>query len=200
MIRRVIQLFVAFIPLLLFAIVLRGLTWAGWIQTQWGWVATLFVGMVLFTTVEVLIFKLWLLPSWAQAISEQIYAGNYIPEDDPLVALSFKIMEEHRSELIPELEKLVKSDAQRTRGWLELAGVCLTEQQDTLKAAEYLLLGAKTVRNKEDAAMLMWRAYTLLSKDDGKKQRAADICRHLIETYPGTTYSRFAVNKLRELS
>lgn len=198
MIRRAAQLLVAFIPLMLFAGVVKGLAWFGLVQSQLWWVVTLLGGLLVVSIAEVLLFKMWLLPSWAQAISERIYAGNYVPEDDPLVALSQKIISEHRSELLPELEKIVRSDAQRTRGWLELARVCLAEQHDSLRAAEHLLKGAESVRDKEDAAMLMWRAFTLLNREEKCQQRATEICRSITEKYPSTNYGRLASEKLRE--
>ncbi len=200
MIRRVGQLLVALVPLFLFAGVVRCLSWLELVHSQLGWTVTLLAGVFVMTVAEVLLFKLWLLPSWAQAISERIYAGNYFPEDDPLVALAHKIMTEHCAEKIPELEKIVKSDSQRTRGWLELARVCLAEQRDTPRAVEHLLDGAKTVHDKEDAAMLMWRAFTLLNRDEKTRQRATEICRTLTENYPGTSYGRLATEKLREFT
>ncbi len=185
---------------MLFAGVVRCLVWFSLVQSQLGWVATLLGGLLVVSVAEVLIFKMWLLPSWAQAISERIYAGSYVPEDDALVALSQRILTEHRMELVPELEKIVRSDAQRARGWLELARVCSAEQRDTLRAAEYLLEGAETVRNKEDAAMLMWRAYSLLNREEKRQQRAKEIRRSLTEKYPDTSYGRLAVETTRKKS
>ncbi len=194
MIRRFFQLIVAFIPLYLFAIGMS-FWWFGLVETISGWIITLLIGVLLLAIVEGVIFRFWLLPSWAQALSERFYGGNYFPADDPVVSLAQQIIDQHLADRVPELERLVRSDSSRTRAWMELARVTELELKDPQKAAEHMLTGARKVARKEDAAMLMWRAVTLLRKEDRSPSRAEEIRRDLIKRYPKTTYGRLAADR-----
>lgn len=194
MIRRFFQLIVAFIPLYLFAIGMS-FWWFGLVETISGWIITLLIGVLLLAIVEGVIFRFWLLPSWAQALSERFYGGNYFPADDPVVSLAQQIIDQHLADRVPDLERLVRSDSSRTRAWMELARVTELELKDPQKAAEHMLTGARKVARKEDAAMLMWRAVTLLRKEDRSPSRAEEIRRDLIKRYPKTTYGRLAADR-----
>ncbi len=191
MIRRFFQLVVALVPLYAFAIGMC-FWWFGLVETVSEWIVTLLIGILLLAVIEGAIFRMWLLPSWAQALSERFYGGDYFPADDPIVSLAQQIINEHRTDRIPELEKLARSDSSRTRAWMELARVAEVELKDPQKAAEYMMTGARKVSRKEDAAMLMWRAVTLLRRDDKTKARAEEICCDIISRYPKTTYGRLA--------
>ncbi len=197
MIRLFFQLVVALIPVYVFAIGIgistMALTDAG--GTKWSysqWIASMLLGVLVLVVTESFIFRLWLLPKWAQALSERFYGGTYFPTDDPLASLAQLIIDQHCGERVPELEKLVLSDPSRTRGWMELARVAEIELKDLQQAAGYMLTGARKVGRKEDAAMLMWRAVTLLHRDQVSRPRAEEIRRELMQRYPKTTYGRLA--------
>ena len=196
MIRLFFQLVVALIPVYIFAIGICISTVAfADILTKWSysnWIASMLLGVLVLAVVEGFIFRLWLLPKWAQVLSERFYGGTYFPADDPVASLAQSIIDQHCGERAPELEKLVLSDSTRTRGWMELARVAEIELKDSQKAAEYMLTGARKVPHKEDAAMLMWRAVTLLRKDGASRPRAEEIRHELIQRYPKTTYGRLA--------
>lgn len=154
------------------------------------------LGIAALALVEGLMFKWWILPLFADAVSERLYAGNYLPEDDPLACLVSQIVEHKRRELMPELERLVAADPQRVRGWLELARVCEGEFADQREAVAHLLRGAELVRRKEDAAMLMWRAITLCERYDNLRPRALELLPELAHRFPHTTYGRLALDRL----
>ena len=197
MIRFFVQLIIALIPVYVFAIGVAIATMAISDESgaKWSygeWIAFMLLGLLALAVAEGFIFRLWLLPKWAQAISERFYGGTYFPADDPVASLAQSIIDQHCGERAPELEKLVLSDSTRTRGWMELARVAETELKDLQRAAGYMLTGASKVRRKEDAAMLMWRAVTLLRKDGASRPRAEEIRHELIQRYPKTTYGRLA--------
>ncbi len=194
MIRRIGQIVVGFIPFYLF------LGWAFFIvQPQLEnhllrAIAMLLLGLAVMGCAQGLIFKLWLLPAWAGAISERLYAGSYFPEDDPIASLAAQIFSQHRPDLIPELERLVLADASRTRAWLELARALELEAHDHPRAAEALQRGAKAVKDRDDAAMLLWRAFVLLNKNPTTKKEANALLEHLRSEYSSTTYGRLAAS------
>lgn len=157
-------------------------------------------GVVTLAVAEGMIFKLWLLPLWAQHMSERLYAGSYLPEDDPLVILSARIIQEHATELIPELTRMVeKDDPGRVRAWLELAHVLEAVAKNLPLAAEKLLLGARCVKDDEDAAMLMWRAMAIYKKIMDS-ERELSICKKLVDLYPFTSYGKLAVTRLKDIA
>ena len=149
-------------------------------------------GVALLALIEGLLFKFWLLPQIAQAVSERLYAGSYFPEDDPLARLVAEISEHHRRELLPELQRLVEADPQRERGWLELARLQEAETSSPEQAVHTLLRGAEILRRREDAAMLLWRAYTLCKRYPERAEQAEEILRELTSRYPDTGYGRRA--------
>ena len=150
------------------------------------------IGLGVMVLVEALIFKFWLLPSWARSMSMRFYAGSYIPEDDPIASLASIIRADNRKDLIPELSDLVEQDPTRARAWLELASILESVKNDPQKAVEKLIRGASCVKNDQDAAMLLWRAVSLLRKSDDGKQRAEQIREDIIRRYPNTSYGQFA--------
>lgn len=152
----------------------------------------LVAGVVVLGVLEGYIFKTWLLPIWARAMSERLYAGSYLPDDDPLVVLSTRIITEHRHDLVPELERLVMADRRRVRAWLELARVLEDELKDNSHAARQLLCGAEAVRSKEDAAFLMWRAAMIYKKNESSRAGAREVCSSIVQRYPRTQYARLA--------
>ena len=196
MMRFFVHLIIALIPVYVFAIGIGISTMAISDESgRWSygeWIASMLLGVLALAVVEGFIFRLWLLPKWAQALSERFYGGAYFPADDPVATLAQLIIDQHCGERAPELEKLVLSDPSRTRGWMELARVSEIELKAPQRAAEYMLTGACKVRRKEDAAMLMWRAVTLLRREEGSRPRAEEIRRELTRRYPKTTYGRLA--------
>ena len=154
-------------------------------------------GLAVLAAIEGALLKLWLLPLMARTMSETLYAGTYLPENDPLACLVHKISAEHRPELIPELERLVQSDRRRTRAWLELARLQESELHDLPRAAETLLQGAGAVKSPEDAALLIWRAASLYEKHEPLAHKAPTLHRQLIEQYPHTQYGALAKRRSR---
>lgn len=158
-------------------------------------VLMLLAGLLVLVVVEALLFKLYLLPSWARALSERLYAGSYFPEDDPLARLARQIAVENRPDLLPELTHLVLADPTRVRAWLELARLLEDTAHDTPQAAERLLQGAEAVRRAEDSALLLWRAASLLQKHTELAAQASPILARLARQYPDTAYGKMAQNR-----
>ena len=86
MIRLFFQLVVALIPVYIFAIGICISTVAfADILTKWSysnWIASMLLGVLVLAVVEGFIFRLWLLPKWAQVLSERFYGGTYFPADE----------------------------------------------------------------------------------------------------------------------
>lgn len=156
----------------------------------------LLCGLAILTLIETAIFKYSLLPRLADAVCRHICAGNYLPDDDPVAALAQKITTEHRPELLPELTRLVQADPRRTRAWLELARLLEDTLHDTTQAVDRLLEGAAAVRRPEDAALLTWRAITLLRKRPELAAKASDLLHSLAEQFPRTAYGKLALKEL----
>lgn len=165
-----------------------------------GTVLMMLAGLLALAVVEGLIFKLYLLPCWARSLSERLYGGNYFPEDDPLARLARKIDAEQRPELIPEFIRLVEADPCRVRAWLELAR--LLADHDAPQAVQRLLQGAdilaarrRSHSQREDAALLLWRAATLSQKHPELAAQAPPILQRLASQYPDTAYGKLALKK-----
>lgn len=155
-------------------------------------------GLFVLVVVEALIFKFYILPICARYISERIYGGSYFPDDDPLACLARKIELENRPDLLPELVQIVEADPQRVRAWLELARLLEDSVRDTPQAVQRLLQGAATVRRKEDAALLMWRAASLLRKHDQLADQAPPLLERLVREFPSTAYGKLAADFLKK--
>lgn len=144
---------------------------------------------------EGLLFRYRLLPLLGEAIGERIYGGSYVPGEDALVVLTGRLRENRSPELLAELEKLVRQQKRRTRGWLELARA----QQDVFgelrRAAETLAQGAECVSSRQDRALLLYRAAMLYRRDLHDEARAAECFERAARRYPKTTYGRMAAEQ-----
>lgn len=158
-------------------------------------IAYMLLGIAVFALAEGVLFKFWLLPILAQFVSERLYAGSYLPENDPLAQLISEITRHHRPDLLPELEKLVQADPRRVRGWLELARLQETLLNNPAEASSTLLKGADAVHNQEDAALLMWRAITLNERHTSRAHLAPPLISELTRRYPNTNYGRLAAKR-----
>lgn len=154
-------------------------------------------GLAVLAVLEGCIFKLLVLPRLAGYISERLYAGNYVPEDDPLALLARRISAENRPDLIPDLERLVEADPRRVRAWLELAHVLESLLHDTPRAVQRLLQGAECAPNREDAALLIWRAATLFEKHAELAPQALPLFRRLSSEFALTSYGKLAASRLK---
>ena len=150
-------------------------------------------GLAALALVEGALFKFWLIPLCARVMSERFSSGSYLPEDDPLVRLVAEVSQDPQR--LPELVRLVESDPQRTRGWLELAR--MMERDAPAQAVEKLCQGAQKLRhNKEEAALLMWRAITLAEKHPELAEKASTLLSELASAYPETSYGQLALKRV----
>lgn len=162
----------------------------------------LLAGLAALAVVEGLLFKFYLLPAWAHALSERLYGGHYFPEDDPLAQLTRRMEAAPHPDLIPQLTRLAEADPCRVRVWLELAR--FLEPQSPAEAARCLLRGAELIAAhkrfsrsaKEDAALLLWRAAVLLRKHSELAPQASPILTRLRQLYPATAYGKLARKSL----
>lgn len=195
MVRFAAQLIALFLPLYAFGLWAMGPVRRYFYVEQGQWligIIYLLAGLAVLALVEGVLLKLWLLPGWARFLSERLYAGSYLPENDPLATLARRIAAEHRHDLLPELIRMVEADPCRVRAWLELARLLEDELHDIPQAVQQLLRGAKAVPEAEDAALLMWRAATLSQKHETTAPRAASLFRSTADLYPLTTYGKLA--------
>lgn len=155
----------------------------------------MFAALAVMTLIEGLLFKYWVLPRWGEAIGERLYAGDYTPDDDPLVILAEKIRREKDATLLPELIRMVQKDARRLRSWQELAGIQLQEFAQAEAAVETLLKGATKVRPAEDSAFLLYRAATTCEKYLQDDARAETLYEQVARRFPRTTYGKLAGKK-----
>ena len=185
------------LPFALFAAAL--LLWREQLMTEQSGVRLILlflVALALLALVEGLLFRYRILPLLGEAIGEHIYGGSYVPGEDALVVLTARLRESRSPELLAALEKMVRQQKRRTRGWLELARA----QQDVFgelsRAAETLAQGAGCVSSRQDRALLLYRAAMLYRRDLHDEARATEYFGRAARRYPNTTYGRRAAEQL----
>lgn len=141
---------------------------------------------------EGLLFRYWLLPRFGAAIGERVYGGSYLPAEDALVCLVARVREERDRALLPELERMVRRQSGRLRGWLELARVQQDIFNDARAAADIMREGAAHVSGKEDRALLLVRAAQLCEGVLHAPDEARALYAEAAERYPRTVYGRRA--------
>ncbi len=152
----------------------------------------MFGSLVVMTLLEALLFRFLVLPRWGQAVSERLYAGTYTPDDDPVVMLAKQICTQKDRSLLPRLEKMVRQDARRLRGWQELAHVYLDEFADAKAAVRCMREGAAYVRPAEDKAFLLYRAAKVCENQLHDAAQAQDLYALAARRYPRTAYGKLA--------
>ncbi len=194
--RRFLQLVVVLVPLGLFALFLEPVQ-----QRLFGGQATqgillLLGALTALVLVEVLLFRYWILPGWSEKLAERLYAGSYLPENDPLACLVEQINAQQDVSALPALELLVRKHPQRVRGWLELARLQLELADDALAALLVLDQGASLAHDAEDAALLSFRAARMCEKYLHDTESSTRRLLQLAARYPHTVYGRKALTLL----
>lgn len=192
MLRLIFQLMVAMVPLGAFVAVFPPVQ-----QRLYGGQAMLGIllllgALVLLAVLEGLLFRYWILPDWSARMAERLYAGSYSREDDALACLVERIEREKNKELMPALERVVRAQSWRTRSWLELARLQQELLQDSRAALQSLEQGASTVKDREDAALLMYRAARLCEQSMHDASAARSWLQKVASVYPDTVYGRRA--------
>lgn len=142
--------------------------------------------------VEYPLLRYWVLPRWAQNLGERLYAGNYSPLEDKVVIVAEQIRREGDENLLPQLEALVRADPSRLRGWRELADVQLHVFHRPEDAVATLLKAEERVPDKEDRALLLWRAAQWAENLLNDPARARELYARAAKKYPATVYGRRA--------
>ena len=194
--RRFFQLLVVLMPLGLFAWALQPVQrlMYGGHSTQG--IILLVVALACLAVVEGLLFRYWILPGWSEKVAERLYAGSYLPEEDALAQLADRILASKDAALLPELERLVRSQSWRLRGWLELARLQFELTQDAAVALATLESALLSIKEPEDAALLMYRAASLCENALHDSAAAHLWLQRLVEQYPATVYGRKAAVRL----
>lgn len=196
MLRRLFSLLLVLLPLAPFAYAVQVVNeWLSSGRSLHG-ILLLLGALAVFALIEGLLFKLWLLPSWGQSIGEKLYGGSYLPEQDELALLSRLIRSTEDVSRLPALKTLVLRQRARARGWLELARLQQDIAQNNEEALQTLLEGSAAVSDKEDRAMLLYRAATLAEKQLHAPARAAEYYARTAHNYPNTVYGKCAAAKL----
>lgn len=148
--------------------------------------------LTVLVAVEYLFLRYCLLPHWAQNLGERLYAGNYSPLEDKVVAVAERIRLEGDETLLPQLETLVQADSSRMRGWRELADVQLHVFHRPEDAVATLLEAEGHVSGKEDRALLLYRAAQWTENRLNNPARARELYALAAQKYPATVYGRRA--------
>lgn len=139
----------------------------------------------------------WLLPLFGQKVSDALYAGTYLPGEDPLVVLVGRIASSSDASLLPELEALIKSDAGRLRGWQELARLQLEVFRDARASRDALLQGVECVRDSQDKALLLYRAAKLSESQLHDEGAARRFYEQAAARFPKTVYGKLSAQCLK---
>ncbi len=199
MLSRLLQIIVVLIPLGMFTAVLPPVQkefYGG--GEVWRGIAYLLVALTVLAVAEGLLFRYWILPSWGRALSERLYAGSYLPENDALAQFVQRVETTRNAALLPELEKLVQQQPRRARGWLELARLQQELAKAPARACESLQTGAAAMRDREDAALLLYRAASVARKAMQDTALADILLHRLAAEYSATVYGRKAAALLPE--
>lgn len=153
--------------------------------------------LALLVVLLAVMLRRWLLPLFGQKVSDALYAGTYLPGEDPLVVLVDRIASSSDASLLPELEALVRSDAGRLRGWQELARLQLEVFQDPGASRDALLRGVDNVRDGQDKALLLYRAGKLSVSHLHDEAAARHYYELAASRFPGTVYGKMAAQRLK---
>lgn len=196
MMGRIFRIFHLLLPPALFVVVLlkvRSMFDTGDARTG---IILMLGALVVLTVWEGVLIRYRVLPAWGRTLGERIYVGSYTPDDDPLVALATRIRREHAPELLPQLEALARQDAARVRSWTELAALQQEEAGNLKAALSALLEGAERVSDRQDRAMLLYRAAHLCSERMADKAQARELLSRAASRYPSTVYGSKAGREL----
>ncbi len=196
MLRRFAKVLVVLLPVGVFALALQPVQ-----KLMFGGEATqgivlLLVALVLLAVVEGLLFRYWVLPGWGEKMAERLYAGSYTPENDALARMVEQIVQEKDAAQLPALRELVLRQPRRLRGWLELARLQQELLPDATAALATLEEAAAAVRDREDAAMLLYRAGALCESALQNPARARELWQRAADAFPATVYGARSAAKL----
>ena len=152
--------------------------------------------LALLAAVEGVILRKILIPLWGEKVAERIYAGSYVPDDDPLVQLAERVRASRDEALLAKLEKAVRAQGWRYRGWMELAAIHRDVFSNPAAACNSLQEGSAAVEDPQDAAMLLYRA-AHVAQDAMRDATLANSLRHKAAAdFPQTVYGRKAAAEL----
>lgn len=143
-----------------------------------------------------LMLKFWLLPTWGRAISERVYAGSYLPDEDPIVSLAQEIRKCRDWERMAEFEKRIMQDSSRARAWMEYFSLLSDVFQAKEAALQALLKGAEYVRSKEEKAMFLYRSALYCEKKLNDLRQARSLFEQAARRFPRTAYGKQAALRL----
>ena len=153
------------------------------------------LGAVVATAVWLTIcLRLWVLPWFAKVAKNSIYGSGSV-QDDPLTALATRMRAEKNTSLLPELLAAVEREDSRARAWSELAAVYEELLHDVPEAVRALLRGAERVSDKQERAMLIYRAAHLRDTRLQDKHGAHELYYQAAEKYPKTVYGKKAAER-----
>lgn len=192
----------AFVLLVPLAAFIGSLYWVReWLyhgHALWG-LGLLVASLAVLSMVEGALLKFWFLPGLGGALADRLYGGRYYPDEDALAVIVDGIQKKGDPGALSELEKVVRADPHRLRGWQELAHLQLTLGRDALAAVKTLVDGSRAVRGKEDRAMLLYRAAVLCHDNLGEGERARVLWGEAARRYPSSVYGLRAAARLKTL-
>lgn len=192
MLRRLISPVAVLLPLLPFS--LAADTAGEWMSDGriLAGISLLLGSLAVLALLEGLLFRFLLLPAWGQALGERLYGGSYIPADDELARLADRIRSTEDASLLPDMQRIVLRQRKRVRGWLELARLYQDIAHDDKSALQTLLSAVDAVSDREERAMLLYRAGALAANKLHSPAQAAEYFRRAASDFPNTVYGRHA--------
>ena len=159
-------------------------------------VGSLVLLLALLAAVEGVILRRIVIPYWGEQVAERIYAGSYVPDEDPLVQLAESVRASGDETRLAKLEKAVRAQGWRYRGWMELAAIQRDVFSNPAAACSALQEGAGAVQDPQDAAMLLYRAAHVARDAMHDATMAESLRRKAAADFPQTVYGRKAAAEL----
>lgn len=194
MLRRFSQLLVLLLPLGAFVLALPLVQQRLFGGQAASGILLLLVGLALLALAEGLLFRYWILPGWGDKVAERLYAGSYLPEQDELALLLERVAREKSVDDLPLVEKMVRRQPRRLRGWLELAHLQQELLQDNRAALRTCEVALTHIRDREDTALLLYRAAQLCEKKLHDSAAAARFYERAATQFADTVYGHRAAS------
>lgn len=138
----------------------------------------------------------WVWPLFGEWVADVVYGDRRLAGDDPLEQLALEVRRTRSEEAMERMRQFAEENGDRTRVWTECANLLRDVLQRPAEAAETLERGASQVGEKEDRALLLYRAACLYDAMPGKREKAVELWALASELYPETTYGAQAAERL----
>ncbi len=159
---------------------------------------SLLFGIILASILIWFVLKRTLLPFVAEHIRAFLTGdnGSYQSADDELHRLVESIRESRDAQRLTELDAYCAENPQRLRAWQEYASLLHGSFKRSQEASELLERAASTLRDKQDCALLLYRAGIIQRDTLQQASDAQRLFRAASTRYPQSTYGKLAAKQL----